>query len=614
MSYRNPCLARMGWPQVRILSGVLAIAVGAVSGPRAAYAVSAAALQAHAGINEYAGPATCVECHETQAEGMFGSVHYQETGPTPNVTNIPGTSGKGELGFNTYCGAIVSSRRVACWTCHVSYGRVPRPTMTSDQLHNIDCLVCHQDAYKRKVGAPTELLSFTDYAGVSRTWRLPVEDAGDFTVVPDEANMTLSIVEAARTVHPPTRSSCLRCHAFAAGSDNGKRGDLSTVSANPPVTSDFHLSPAGADLTCQACHRASNHHLLGRGLDLRANDRPEPLECTLCHSASPHDDSKLNRHTNRVACQTCHIPTYAKDASTETARDWRYPFWSASLFGGQGGFKPEEIRGANLTPTYEWYDGTSQVYALGQIAPMNDQGQYEMAFPNGGVRSSGAKIYPMKEHVSNSARHDATGRLIPHSTFTFFVTGDFNRAVEDGMQWSELTGGWTLVNVHTYQTINHGVEPHDNALKCGQCHGSLSGGPVRMDLKGRLGYALKAPQDHVCTQCHAAKPYESFTSVHEKHVNGKRYDCAWCHAFARPERALRAAPLPPTVAVDFDADGDVDLADFAHLQACFNGPNRPFAGWECRDADADRDGDADLADFAILQSCFNGPNRQPACG
>jgi hypothetical protein len=28
---------------------------------------------------------------------------------------------------------------------------------------------------------------------------------------------------------------------------------------------------------------------------------------------------------------------------------------------------------------------------------------------------------------------------------------------------------------------------------------------------------------------------------------------------------------------DFDADGDVDLEDFAIFQACFNGPNRPPA-------------------------------------
>jgi len=65
---------------------------------------------------------------------------------------------------------------------------------------------------------------------------------------------------------------------------------------------------------------------------------------------------------------------------------------------------------------------------------------------------------------------------------------------------------------------------------------------------------------------------------------------------------------------DFDQDGDVDLNDFGHFQACFNGPNRLPATTGCADADLDRDQDVDIADFLIFQGCFNGPNRPPACG
>jgi Concanavalin A-like lectin/glucanases superfamily len=64
---------------------------------------------------------------------------------------------------------------------------------------------------------------------------------------------------------------------------------------------------------------------------------------------------------------------------------------------------------------------------------------------------------------------------------------------------------------------------------------------------------------------------------------------------------------------DFDNDGDVDLADFSHFQACFNGPNRSPAASGCDDSDLDHDHDVDLADFATFQACFNGPNRPPAC-
>lgn len=66
---------------------------------------------------------------------------------------------------------------------------------------------------------------------------------------------------------------------------------------------------------------------------------------------------------------------------------------------------------------------------------------------------------------------------------------------------------------------------------------------------------------------------------------------------------------------DFDGDGDVDLIDFGHFQACFNGPNRPPVTAGCEDADFDSDNDVDLMDFGVFQGCFNGPNRpaQSAC-
>ncbi len=119
--------------------------------------VSPQAASAHATITEYLGPETCVACHRTEAEAMHGSVHYQQTGPTPNVPNIPGFAGErgfGDIGFNTYCGTHVSSSRATCATCHVGNGQYPSPVMSDAQLNNIDCLMCHQDAYKRKPAGP----------------------------------------------------------------------------------------------------------------------------------------------------------------------------------------------------------------------------------------------------------------------------------------------------------------------------------------------------------------------------------------------------------------------------------------------------------------------------
>lgn len=502
----------------------------------------------HQGITSYDGPQTCVACHETEARQMFGAVHYQWSGPTPFVTNIEGDAGK-NTGINTYCGAIVTSRSVTCRSCHVSFGKTPTEVESADQLNNIDCMMCHQDDYARKPGGVKESVTFTDYLGADHTWSLPVETAdGSFSFEVDAAKMTKTPVEAARTVTLPTRKTCLRCHAYAGGGDGTKRGDLSSENAAPSRDLDVHMSADGENLTCQACHATSEHRILGRGLDLRESDRSSKMTCLSggCHTSTVHSmTARLNTHTSHVACQTCHIPALATLHDTEMVRKWDSPEWLATMFSGQGGYKPGEDRQSNVTPTYAWYDGTSKVYDLGQVAWQNDAGQYEFAEPNGDVSGSEAMITPMKEHLSMSALHDATGQIIPHSTFTYFVTGDFVQAVEDGQAASGLTGAWTRVDVHTWQTINHGVQPKGKALACGQCHASMktASQTLRMDLQGKLGYALKGAQATVCTQCHELEDDEeesTFSVIHDKHVDDKRYDCSWCHSFSRAERGLRA--------------------------------------------------------------------------
>ncbi len=569
------------------------------------------AVGAHDMISEYLGPQTCVACHRDQAEQMHGSVHYQQTGPTPNVPNIPGYAGErgfGDIGFNTYCGTHVTSSRATCGGCHVGNGQFPSPEISDEQLNNIDCLMCHQDQYKRIAAGPYETIPVTGSDGIpgSATIRVPVEDASGFHYMPDEDAMDISILEAARTVHLPTRASCLRCHAGAGGGDGTKRGDLSSGFANPTPDLDIHMG-GGSALVCADCHSAGNHRVRGRGLDLRPNDTPERFTCESCHGDRPHGDysgfegSRRDTHAGRVACQSCHIPTYAKDVSTEVARDWTNRYYSPQACSGQGGWKPEEIHDSNLVPTYAWFDGTSYVYVLGQLPPQRSDGAYGLGAPMGSVAAdSNAKLYPMKEHRSNAARlvsiagdlngdgrvdrddlvafvpclEDPTacdtadingdghidlgdyaelqlcaggtcgtpGEMIPHSTFTFFTTGEFEPAVEAGMAAAGLRGQWELVDLHTYQTLNHGVEDHDYALQCGACHESLEGGPVRMDLAGDLGYELKASSSVVCQQCHGPEGPLPFRSVHDKHVKNRHYDCSWCHTFARPSRGLTMPP------------------------------------------------------------------------
>jgi hypothetical protein len=64
---------------------------------------------------------------------------------------------------------------------------------------------------------------------------------------------------------------------------------------------------------------------------------------------------------------------------------------------------------------------------------------------------------------------------------------------------------------------------------------------------------------------------------------------------------------------DFDADGDVDMTDFGHLQQCFTGTGTVVDS-TCYDACLDGSSSIDDGDVAAFNGCFSGPNVQAAAG
>jgi len=93
-------------------------------------------------------------------------------------------------------------------------------------------------------------------------------------------------------------------------------------------------------------------------------------------------------------------------------------------------------------------------------------------------------------------------------------------------------------------------------------------------------------------------------------------DASWWWSMANIDNVsftVTSVPPPVRVCSDLDADGDVDVNDFALFQVCFNGSSRPPPAVCSVDADSDDDGDVDVNDFGILQACYNGPDRPPAC-
>ncbi|MCF8056031.1 MAG: hypothetical protein K9K37_05265 [Desulfocapsa sp.] len=477
--------------------------------------------ESHESIQEWNGTVTCLACHTEEARQVFASSHYQWLGETPYMTNGPNLQGKLDLGVNSYCINITGNWN-GCGACHVGLGLRPELVESAVQLANIDCLICHQEEYKRK--------------------------KVDGIFVPDEAKMTITMLQAAQTVHMPNRVTCLQCHAKGGGGDNFKRGDMALAHGNTSdIGFDVHMAKSGGNLSCQECHITDKHRMAGRGSDLRPTDLDVAMNCYNCHDESgkgtrEHRDDDLNRHLARVACQSCHIPTFAKNASdtaadekTETHRDWLQPHTTAS-----GAIHPTPTMAGNQIPRYAWWNGYSSSYLLFDPAQADPQtGNIPTSRPQGTVNDNNAKLFPFKYKTALQPLVTNENQLIALDTSVYFGSGDIDGSVRSGlanMGYSEASPyEWVLTD--TMQLITHEVPPSSQALGCSDCHDNTG----RMDLVGALGYGLKDSREVVCFQCHDDEGSESgpeYLWIHEQHVEDEGKDCSWCHNFSRPERGL----------------------------------------------------------------------------
>lgn len=480
------------------------------------YTISAASGHASLTWTGY-GMCSTSTCHSGRASDMHNSVHYQWKGSAAEMTTGPSTQGKmdatnGASALNAYC-VNIQGTWGPCGACHVGAGAPPTSTLTPS---NIDCLICHNDTvnapYGRVRNATTGL--FEPAAGLN------------MNLVVQKANIK------------PVRKNCLGCHAKAGGGDGVKRGDIALASAtfsNP--ADDAHMATGGGNMACQACHTFTSHKVIGRGSDLRPQDSATDLNCssTTCHptktTSTGHTTYDTNHHVDRVACQSCHIKTYARGFLTETDRDWSAPAeWNATL----GRYDPHHTMAGNLIPKYAFWDGTSWGNNVGDPAVLDPAtGAYKISRPNGSVNGPlGTKFYPFKYKTSHQPL--ANGKLIALKVGTFFSTANYDQAVKDGLAYMGMSTStpYSTVLTDELQVLNHQVEPGGSVMTCSGCHEN----PARVDLPA-MGYALKAATSVVCSQCHNAKTPGSYDRIHS-HVEGKGFDCSWCHNFSRPERGL----------------------------------------------------------------------------
>jgi octaheme c-type cytochrome (tetrathionate reductase family) len=396
----------------------------------------------------------CLACHADAASEVMRTKHWTWQAPPVEVDwrDEPVSTGKANV-LNNFC-IGVQSNWVGCTRCHAGYGWDGPDFIATATEENVDCLVCHDQSGQYGKGA----------AG------LPAEGV----------DLTL----AAQSVGRPTRENCGYCHFSGGGGDAVKHGDLDEALYFPDEQLDVHMGRY--DFQCTACHQTSDHAISGRSISVSV-DNANQVYCTDCHAPTPHDDERLNTHTDTVACQTCHIPTGARRSPTKMAWDWStagqdLPEDPHAYLRIKGSF----IYEGNFIPTYDWYSGTAERYLLGD--PINPDGVTRINDPIGSINDPNARIWPFKVHRARQLYDTVNNILLVPKTVGeggYWTEFDWDLAARLGSEATGLdySGEYGFTETEMYWPITHMVAPAQMALQCSDCH-SANG---RMDWEA-LGY------------------------------------------------------------------------------------------------------------------------------
>lgn len=420
---------------------------------------------------------TCLECHEAAATQVMATSHWKwEVEQEVNGKVVK--RGKKNV-LNNFCISI-NSNWPRCTSCHVGYGWEDDSFDFTDQSR-VDCLVCH------------------DTTG---TYKKPGAGAGmpaGFTGKKKMDKNPVNLLKVAQNVGLPSRDNCLSCHANGGGGNNVKHGDIDQSLIKPTASVDVHMGTDGLNFNCGECHKADAHKIPGNSLIVSPGGNT-PVGCVDCHDAAPHTEARmsgaLNMHTEKVSCQTCHIPEFAKVHGTKMSWDWSKAKNPKELAKDQrvikehghkvyifkkGKFTYED----NVAPSYAWFNGKAGAYQMGdKIEP----GKVTLLnYPLGDRSDASAKIHPFKIHKGNQIFDKKNSYLITPKVFgfkgdkdAFWKNFDWNKAAIAGMNASglEYSGEYDFTPTETYWAINHMVSPAEDALRCLNCHG----------VKGRMNW------------------------------------------------------------------------------------------------------------------------------
>ena len=426
----------------------------------------------------------CLACHDTAAQEVMATSHWT----WEKLQVIPGKGqvlrGKTNV-INNFCVSI-GANWARCTSCHVGYGWVDENFDFEDESR-VDCLVCHDTT--------------GDYVKPGAGAGYPAGYTGNPAM--DKVKVDLELI--AQNAGLPTRENCTVCHAFGGGGNNVKAGDMSNAMKNPTKELDIHMDARGLNFTCQQCHASDTpHDIPGNSLIVSAGGETT-MSCNDCHGQRPHryfpTAEQYNNHTERIACQTCHITHFAKVDGTKMSWDWSKAADPKTLpedkrvveKGGHVVYaapKGEFVYEHDVVPEYRWHNGSAGAYTIGD--EIDPTAVTKLNYPLGDRDDPSAKIMPFKIHRGKQIYDAKFNYLITPKVYgekgdpdAFWINFDWNKAAAAGMKVSglEYSGEYGFAETETYWPINHQVDPKEKALKCLDCHKTGN----RLDWRA-LGY------------------------------------------------------------------------------------------------------------------------------
>jgi len=399
----------------------------------------------------------CISCHTESSKEIMKSNHWNWERPEYIKGRGIVYLGK-KNAINNFCIGVEGNEE-SCAKCHIGYGMSNANTFSYNDETNIDCLVCH-------------------------------DNTETYTKAPEKGGApvaTLDLSNIAQHVGKPSRSNCGVCHFFGGGGNNVKHGDLEKALFDANNDVDVHMGVDGTKMECVECHKTEHHNISGKMYSLSSMNRNRAT-CEECHTENPHEDAILNKHTLKVACQTCHIPTYAKVNATKTAWDW-------STAGKLEDGKPIEIDdkdgnhtylsikgsfvwGKNLKPEYIWFNGTANHYLLGDTISDTTTALVINKL-NGSYSDRNSKIIPVKIHTARQPFDPINRMLIQPKLFAektgegaFWKDFNWQTASKIGMENINLpfSGKISFIKTEMYWPVNHMVSSKENTVQCTECH------------------------------------------------------------------------------------------------------------------------------------------------